>query len=144
MTEQNILVYKLFLPLKIPVLVYFSSKSCNPSWKRSPPLFQQPPLKIEVLSSPPPPFWEFGRRFIPPCRKRGAHYVLPAKDSFSNTQYWHPNIWTVITFVFVYIHWKTKMFCSMSNLCFHKVHTGPKTPGTKNQDLGPTTPGPVT
>ena len=37
-----------------------------------------PPLKIKVVSSP-QPFWKFGRRFNPPCRKRrwgggGAHY----------------------------------------------------------------------
>ena len=34
-----------------------------------------PPLKTEVLSSP--PFWKFGRTFNPPSRKwEGAHYDI--------------------------------------------------------------------
>ena len=34
--------------------------------KKITPLSQQPPLKIESLWPPPPPFWKFGWRFKPP------------------------------------------------------------------------------
>ena len=42
----------------------------QPPWKKLPPLFQQPPLKVQVLSSP--PFWKFARRFNPPAGMGGG------------------------------------------------------------------------
>ena len=39
-------------------------------WKKSPLFPSNPPLKIEVLSSP--RFWKFGWRLNPPCRKGGC------------------------------------------------------------------------
>ena len=53
MTEKNIFAYKLFLSLDISDFNSFLCENCNRSWKKSPPLSQQPPLKVEVLSSPP-------------------------------------------------------------------------------------------
>ena len=54
---KNIFAYKLFLSLNIPDFNLFLCKNCNPPplKKVSPssPLSQQPPLKDEVLSSPP-------------------------------------------------------------------------------------------
>ena len=48
----------------------------QPPWKKLPPLFQQPHLKVQVLSSP--PFWKSGRRFNAPSRNGGegiVHYA---------------------------------------------------------------------
>ena len=61
----------------------FLCENCNPPEKKSPSLSQQPPLKVKVLSSPPPPFWKISWRLnlplstIPtPLQKgEGAHYV---------------------------------------------------------------------
>ena len=50
----------------LQILMYFLCENCNPS------------LKVEVLSSPPTPFWTFGWRFnpnSPPSRK--TNLVLP-------------------------------------------------------------------
>ena len=67
MTEKNIFAYKLFLSLNISDF-NFLCENCNSSWKKSPPLFPSyPPLKVEVLSSP-PSFWKFGWRFNSPSR----------------------------------------------------------------------------
>ena len=53
MTEKNIFVYKLSCCKIFHILVYFLCKNCNPP-KKSHPLFpSNPPLKIEILSSPP-------------------------------------------------------------------------------------------
>ena len=55
-TEQRILVYKLFLSLNIPdsSLFFVEKLQPPPSRKKSPPsLPATPPLKTEVLSSPP-------------------------------------------------------------------------------------------
>ena len=61
MTEKNIFAYKLFLLLNISDFnFFFYVKICihpPPPWKKPSPLSQQPPLKVEVLSSP--PFWKF-------------------------------------------------------------------------------------
>ena len=58
MTEQNIVVYKHFCREIFQILVYFLYKNCTcpspPSPKKITPLLpRNPPLKIEVLSSPP-------------------------------------------------------------------------------------------
>ena len=76
MTQQRILVYKLFLSLNIPNFSLFFVIKLQPTPEKSHHLLsQQPPLKTEVLSSH-PPFWKCDRRFIPPSRKGGggAHY----------------------------------------------------------------------
>ena len=52
MTEKNIFAYKLFLSLNISDFNLFLCENCNPP-EKAPPLSQQPPLKVEVLSSPP-------------------------------------------------------------------------------------------
>ena len=45
--------------------------------KSHPALSQQPPLKVEVLSSPPPLFKNLvGGSTSPPAERRGAHYGL--------------------------------------------------------------------
>ena len=46
--------------------------------KSHPALSQQPPLKVEVLSSPPPPFSKIWLEAQPPppAERRGAHYGL--------------------------------------------------------------------
>ena len=68
MTEKNIFAYRLFLSLNISDFNLFFCENCNPSpEKKSPPLSQQPPLKVEVLSSP--PFWKYGWRFNPPAER---------------------------------------------------------------------------
>ena len=53
MTEESVLVYKLFLSLNIPNLFYFLLKNCNPRLKKSPPFFPATLLKTKVLSSLP-------------------------------------------------------------------------------------------
>ena len=57
MTKKNILAYKL-LSLNISDFNLFLYENCNPPEKKSPPLSQQSPLKVEVLSSPPPQIFE--------------------------------------------------------------------------------------
>ena len=53
LAEKSISVHKPFLSLNISDLVFFYLKMANPVWKRSPPLFpSNPPLKMEILSSP--------------------------------------------------------------------------------------------
>ena len=64
MTEQNLLVYKLFFALNIPNLSFFMSKF-QPPWKRSPLLPQQPLLKIGPVN-PTLSFWKFGMFNLPP------------------------------------------------------------------------------
>ena len=55
MTEQSILVYKLFLSLNLPDFSFFLLNICSPPLKKVTPLFlSNPPLKTEVLSSSPP------------------------------------------------------------------------------------------
>ena len=67
--KKSVLFYKLFLSLNIRDFSLFFVKNCNPSLKKvTPSLSQQPPLKMEVLSSqrcnhPPPP----------PKQKGGVH-----------------------------------------------------------------------
>ena len=52
MTAKNSFVCKIFLPLKISGFSLFFYKNFNPHpRKKSPPLFHQPPLKVEVLWS---------------------------------------------------------------------------------------------
>ena len=53
MTEQNILVYKLFLSLNIPDFSLFNLKLATPLKKVTHLFPSNPPLKIEVLSTPP-------------------------------------------------------------------------------------------
>ena len=59
MPEKNIFVYKLSLSLNISDFSLFFVKTATALEKVTPsppPLFQQPPLKAEVLSSPASPF----------------------------------------------------------------------------------------
>ena len=55
MTEENIYIYKLFLSLICQILVFYVKSAPPPEKSHIPPLSQQLPLKIEILSSPPPP-----------------------------------------------------------------------------------------
>ena len=53
MTEKNIFAYKLFLSLNISDFnLFLMWKLQTPPWKTSPPLSSDPPLEVEVLSSP--------------------------------------------------------------------------------------------
>ena len=72
MTEQSILVYKLFLS---DLSLFFYLKIASSPWKKSPPLSQQAPCKNWGPSSP-PHFWTFGRRFNAPTeRGEGTNYA---------------------------------------------------------------------
>ena len=67
MTEKNIFAYKVFLLLNISDFNFVFMWKLHPPpspWKKSPPLSQQPPLKVEVMSSP--PFWKFCFKSNPP------------------------------------------------------------------------------
>ena len=79
MTEKNSFAYKLFLSLNISGfnLSFFFIKIATPPEKSYHPLFQQPPFKVEVLSSPPLPFEKLVGGSIPPSEREGgggAHY----------------------------------------------------------------------
>ena len=69
MTEKNIFVGKLFLSLNISD--FSLCKNCTSTEKFTPFFPRNPPLKIEMLSSP-PPFWKFGRTLNPPAEKEGG------------------------------------------------------------------------
>ena len=58
MAEKNIFAYKPFLSLNISDFNLFLSENCNPHEKSHPYFPAIPPVKVEVLSSPPPPFFE--------------------------------------------------------------------------------------
>ena len=77
MTEQSILLDKLFLSLNTSDFRCFIKK-LHPPLKNVTPFFpSNPPLKPEVLSStPPPPFWKFGKSFNHPPSRRGAVCAL--------------------------------------------------------------------
>ena len=70
MTEKKFFAYKLFLSLNISDFNLFLCENCNAP---SPPATQlfpsNPPLKVEVLSSP--PYWKFGWR-LNPLQKGGG------------------------------------------------------------------------
>ena len=85
----------------ISYISLFFCKSCNSPWNKLLPLFQQPPLKFEVVSSPllfensvgvsasPPP---------PPAEIGGAHYEETERkygntDRTVNIFAWTWNIW---------------------------------------------------
>ena len=81
MNEKSIFAYKIFIEyLRFKNLFFMCPP---PHLKKVTPLFpRNPPLKVEVLSSPAPlpptplSFWKFGLEFNPfPSRKGGAHYI---------------------------------------------------------------------
>ena len=77
MTEKNIFAYKLVCHQIFQILIYFLCENYTPPWKMSPPLSQQPPIKVEVLSSPTSLFKNLVGDSNPPAERGGggAHYV---------------------------------------------------------------------
>ena len=52
------------------ILIYFLCENFSPFRRRGGLRRKKsPPLKVKVLSSPPPSFWKFGWRFNPPSRQ---------------------------------------------------------------------------
>ena len=72
MTKKNIFVYKRFLLLNILDFSWFLCKSCNPPEKSHPLFPSNPPLKIEILSSPPLLF----ENLTPSPPAESVHYVI--------------------------------------------------------------------
>ena len=71
------------------ILVYLLCKNCNPSPPKSHFLFSSNPLlKIEILSSPPPPFLNLvgGSPPLPPAERVGG-YTLCSVDESSGSQF---------------------------------------------------------
>ena len=70
MTEKKFFAYKLFLSLNISDFNLFLCENCNAPSPPATHLFpSNPPLKVEVLSSP--PYWKFGWR-LNPLQKGGG------------------------------------------------------------------------
>ena len=84
MTDKNIFVYKLFLLLNISDLFFFFLKLQPPSlMKEVNPLFpSNPPLKIEILSSPCAPFLKIWLEAQPPSRNGGAHHANLLNETY--------------------------------------------------------------
>ena len=88
MSEKNIFIYKLFLSLSTSDFNLFLCKNCTPHWKRSPDLSQQPPLKMEIVSSLSPLFENLVGGSTLPQQKGGGctlfyqHYVLSTSSFF--------------------------------------------------------------
>ena len=61
-------------------------KTATSTWKKSPPFFQEPPLKVEILSSP--LFWKFGQRLKTPSEERGCTlwWYWLFKESYLNKE----------------------------------------------------------
>ena len=80
MTEKSIFAYKLFLTLNISDFSLFFMWQLQPLPEKShSPLSQQPPLKVEVLSSPPPLFENLVGGSLPPSptpAERGGGWTL--------------------------------------------------------------------
>ena len=76
MTKKNIFTYKLFFSLNISDFNYvaIALPPSSPPEKSRPPLFQQPPLKVEVLSSPSPFFKNLVGCSTPPAER--GEYTL--------------------------------------------------------------------
>ena len=82
MTKKNSLPYELFLSLNMSDFnLFFTWKLQQPSPfpEKSYALFScNPPLKAEILSSPPPPFWKFGwRQFNSPFPHKKTNQEKP-------------------------------------------------------------------
>ena len=59
MTEKNISVYNFFIINYFKFQFIFLCKNCKPPEKRSPSHYSNnAPFKIDILSSPLPPFWQ--------------------------------------------------------------------------------------
>ena len=110
MTDPSILVYILFLSLNIP---YFLSKNCplpSPPEKSHPLILSDPPVKAEVLPSP--PFLKVWSEFHPhpspptPSRNQGACYEKVIYQSyFSEVSYK-----IILLFIFVIHHLRLHNF----------------------------------
>ena len=84
--------------------LFFKKIAISPLQKKVTPLFpSNPPLKVEVLSSP-PPFWKFGWRFNPS--------PLPPRERWGGCTLWHTKIfyqylaccfWSLIVHLFFQI-----------------------------------------
>ena len=70
MTEKNSFVYKLFLLLNISDFSLFLCKTGTPPRKTL------PPLKIEILSSPPPLFENLVGGSSPPAERGGGVHTM--------------------------------------------------------------------
>ena len=69
MTEKFFFAYKLFLPLNISDFIFYVKIA---PLKKSSPSFPAPPLKVDVLSSP-PNFLEIWLEAEPPLQKGRVH-----------------------------------------------------------------------
>ena len=90
----------------LQILVYFLCKNCTPSWKRSPPLSQQPPPKLRSCQAS--PLFENlvggltrASSPTPQQKKGGVHYVVirTAKQRTINTQekfHYTSRLWRVL------------------------------------------------
>ena len=63
------------------ILIYCLCENCNRPEKSHPPLSQQPPSKVEVLSSPPPPLFENLVGGSTPLQKGGGEVPTMTLDS---------------------------------------------------------------
>ena len=92
MTEKNVFAHKPFLSLIISDFDLFLCENCNPfPPEYSHPLFHnKPPLKVEVLSSPPPLFLKILMEVTPPPPEQkgvGVHYdCLTTLNHVHNSQ----------------------------------------------------------
>ena len=81
MTERNIFAYKLFFVIKYSrfYFIFYVKIATPPPEKRHPLFPRNHPLKVEILSSPPPflKIWLEAQLPPPPRAERGegAHYV---------------------------------------------------------------------
>ena len=83
----------------------FSCDNCTSPRKKSPALSQQPPLKVEVLPSP--PFLKFGWRLNPFPLRKGGGECTPCNFNWD----WQTEIW-VINKVITYSLPRTLVFKS--------------------------------
>ena len=74
LNRQTVQADQLFLSLNISDFIFYVKIATPSPWKKSLPLYQQSPLKVKVLSSPPPFFSKFGWGLNPPpMQKEGVH-----------------------------------------------------------------------
>ena len=88
MTEKNVFVYKLFFLSFFRFWFIFYVKIAPTPEKSHLPLSQQPPLKVEVMSSSPPPFLKIWLEVQPPSSRKegGAHYGVWVTRPVQSTQ----------------------------------------------------------
>ena len=124
MTEKNIFVHKLFLSLNISDFNLFFMWKLQPPLKKVTPVFpSNPPLKVEILSSP--LFFKIWLEVQPPCKNRGLHTM-----AFDNNHIKSICLALHVKKAFLFLYWVgalSLLTIIISSLMFHLLNISSNT-----------------